>query len=320
MYFEGSAKKAEIVIDAEKLSLLHDLSNEFWASFVSCCNAQVLSRAENEQCKAFLLSESSLFVWNDKLLILTCGITHLVRSIEYFIEQIGADKIKQVIYQRKNEYFAHEQASCFGDDIKCLSQYIKGKALRFGELDSHHNYVFHQDNDFIASDEDKTYELLVYQISSEASKILTTPNLSTEKIREFLTIDSLLPDFIIDDHVFDPYGYSLNAIKDELYLTIHITPQEDSSYVSIDSNMNLVELTPKFLSLLQPRSFDLIAFNEFELVELLQKHVPQQYISQALVSSRLCNGYQVGFANYIKPQFNFRPAKALDITSEIHAL
>ena len=320
VFFEGSEKKAEIVIDSNQLSLLDDISEDFWASLVSCCNAQILSSISNKQCKAFLLSESSLFVWHDRLLILTCGVTQLVKSVEFFIQQIGVEKIKQVIYQRKNEYFAHEQASCFGDDIKCLSQYISGKALRFGELDSHHNYVFHQDNDFVASIDDKTYELLAYQISSEASKVLTTPNLSAQKIREFLTIDSLLPNFIVDDFVFDPYGYSLNAIKDEQYLTIHVTPQEDSSYVSFESNMNLVELAPQILTVLQPASFDLITFNELELAPLLQKHVPEHYVSQSLVSSKLSNGYQIGYANFIKPKRTFGDAKVIDISGDYHAL
>ncbi|NMP30228.1 adenosylmethionine decarboxylase [Thalassotalea sp. M1531] len=320
MYFEGSEKKAEIVIDGSQLSLLHDITDDFWASLVECCNAQILSNISNDSCKAFLLSESSLFVWQDRLLILTCGVTQLVKSVEYFIQQLGTDKILQVTYQRKNEYFAHEQASCFGDDIKCLSQYVQGKALRFGELDSHHNYVFHQDNDFVASVEDKTYELLAYQISSEASKVLTTPNLSAAQIREFLAIDALLPDFIIDDYVFKPFGYSLNAIKGEQYLTIHVTPQEDSSYVSFESNLNLVKLAPQILAVLSPASFDLITFNALDLAELLQAHIPEQYVSQSLVSQQLSNGYYVGFANFIKPQRIFYDAKEIDISGDNHAL
>jgi len=320
LYFEGSEKKAEIIIDGLQLSLLADISDEFWETLVGCCHAQILSTISNESCKVFLLSESSLFVWHDKLLILTCGVTQLVQSVEYFIQQMGVNIIKQVTYQRKNEYFAHKQTSCFGDDIKLLSQYIDGKALRFGELDSHHNYVFHQDNDFIANQDDKTYELLAYQISSEASKLLTTPNLSAKQIREFLMIDSLLPEFIIDDYVFEPYGYSLNAIKGQQFFTIHVTPQEDSSYVSVESNLNLVKLAQQILSVLKPASFDLMTFNEMKLVELLQTHIPKEYVSQSLVNSKLSNGYDVGFAKFIKPQSIFCEAKQIDIYGENNAL
>ena len=118
MFFEGSEKKAEIFVDVNQLNFLTDLDNTFWSSFVDSCHARILSSIENKHCKAFLLSESSLFVWQDRLLILTCGVTQLIKSIEFFIEKLGKETIKQITYQRKNEYFSQAQPSCFGDDIK----------------------------------------------------------------------------------------------------------------------------------------------------------------------------------------------------------
>ena len=75
LFFEGSEKKAEVVVNSQNLSLLNDISNTFWQELVKCCNAQILSSIENEHCKAFLLSESSLFVWHERFVILTCGVT-----------------------------------------------------------------------------------------------------------------------------------------------------------------------------------------------------------------------------------------------------
>lgn len=320
MFFEGSEKKAEILVDASKLNLLTDINDQFWSEFVECCHAKILSSISNAHCKAFLLSESSLFVWQDRLLILTCGETQLVNSVTHFIEQKGTDAIVQLIYQRKNEYFAQAQPSCFGDDIKLLSQYLPGKAYRFGEMDSHHNYVFHLDNDFKAETEDKTYELLAYQISDIASKKLTEPNLSASEIRDYLAIDTLLPGFDIDDFVFDPYGYSLNAIKGEQYLTIHVTPQADSSYISFESNLNLIRLAPTILAILSPRSFDLMSFNEHDFEALVAKHIDSSYISKSLVSEQLSNGYDVSFANFIRPQTEFAKPVMLDISGDNHAL
>lgn len=320
LFFEGSEKKAEIVVKAKQLSLLDDIDDDFWKKLVQCCDAQILSSIRNDDCKAFLLSESSLFVWHDRLLILTCGNTRLVHSVEFFIQQIGMDKIQQVIYQRKNEYFAHAQPSSFGDDIKLLGQYVTGKAYRFGELDSHHNYIFHQDNSFQADNFDKTYEFLAYQISQQASEKLTTVGLKAEEIRQFLQLDKLIGDFILDDFVFDPFGYSVNAIKGKQYLTIHVTPQANSSYVSIESNINLRELTAKFLTILAPRSFDLLSFNDFDFVNLTDEFIPKNYVSKSRVSEQLSNNYLVCFANYILPQQVFSKAKAFDIAGENHAL
>lgn len=320
MFFEGSEKKVEVLINREKLSLLDDVNDDFWASLVHCCNAQILSSIKNDKCKAFLLSESSLFVWEDRFLILTCGVTNLVNSVEFFIKEMGADIIQHLTYQRKNEYFAHVQPSCFGDDIKLLNQYISGKALRFGELDSHHTYMFHQDNDFIAQADDKTYELLAYQISEQASNALTVPGLKANDIREFLKLDVILPDFILDDFVFEPYGYSVNAIRGDEYLTIHVTPQADSSYVSFESSLNLIELAPIILDVLQPASFDLLSYNELNFAEQTHTFIPEEYVSKSLVKETLSNGYFVCFANYILPQQTFTQPSILDLTGENHAL
>ncbi len=320
LFFEGSEKKAEIIIDDQQLSLLTDIDDEFWSSFVHQSNAQILSTIKNDQCKAFLLSESSLFVWHDRILALTCGVTQLINSVEFFIENLGMHVIKQVSYQRKNEYFSQAQPSCFGDDIKRLSKHMAGKAYRFGEMDSHHNYVFHMDNDFQAASDDTTYEFLAYQISKEASDHLTQTHLSAEQIRTFLCIDEILPDFIIDDFVFEPYGYSLNAIKGEDYLTIHVTPQADSSYISFESNIDLLAIAPTLLAILSPASFDLMSFNEPHFEQKLLATMPSSYLAKSLVSKKLSNGYLVNFANYILPRTTFSEPIELDVLGENHAL
>jgi S-adenosylmethionine decarboxylase len=320
LFFEGSEKKAEIIINRKQFSLLTDISDDFWSALVNCSHAQILSTIHNEHCKAFLLSESSLFVWHDRLLILTCGETQLVKAVEYFIKKLGVDVIQSLTYQRKNEYFSQAQASCFGDDIKLLHSYMPGKAYRFGEMDSHHNYVFHLDNNFIAENDDVTYEILAYQISERASNHLTQTSLTVNDIRTFLCIDEILPNFKINDYVFSPYGYSLNAIKGKQYLTIHVTPQADSSYISFASNIDLLTLAPKLLSILSPASFDIMSFNEKAFEHKIEQNIPNQYISKSLVSKALNNGYLVNFANYILPQSVFIEPIELDVTGENHTL
>ena len=320
MFFEGSEKKAEIIIDATQISLIADLEENFWQALVQCCNAKILSTIENKDCKAFLLSESSLFVWHDRLLIITCGNTRLVHSVEYFIQQVGMSKIQQITYQRKNEYFAHAQLSSFGDDIALLGQYVKGQSFRFGELDGHHNYIFNQDTNFNLHQEDKSYELIAYQICQKASDKLTTLGLAANEIREFLQLDRLLAGYILDDFVFEPFGYSINAIKGMHYLTIHITPQASSSYVSIQANINLIALAPDFLRILAPKSIDLLSVNETDFSELTRQYLPQEYISKSLFQQHLSNNDLVSFANYILPQTVFNQAELLDVDDVSHTL
>ena len=320
MFFEGSEKKAEIIVKSEGFSLLRDLNEDFWHELVQCCQARILSNIRNESCNAYLLSESSLFVWHDRFLILTCGVTTLVKAVEYFLNHVDTKMIKHVFYQRKNEYFAHAQLTSFGEDTQLLSQYLTGKAYRFGEMDSHHNYVFHLQNDYKANPGDKTYQLLAYQISEQASRILTFPGLSARDIRGYLNLESLLPGFEVDDFVFEPYGYSLNAIKGNQYLTIHITPQATSSYVSFDSNIDLIRLAPKILNVLQPTSFDLLSFNDLAFENKIKNKISDQYISKALVDQTLSNGYYICFATFIKPQTSYSKPVQLNLVDEKHGL
>jgi len=320
LFFEGAEKKAEIQVDSQKLSLLNDIPNEYWHDLVHKCEAKILSSIENKYCKAFLLSESSLFVWDDRFLILTCGETKLINSIEFFIQTYDVVVLKQVTYQRKNEYFSHAQPSCFGDDLKILAKYLDGQAYRFGALDGHHNYIFHYENDFEADQQDKTYELLAYQISERASKLLSTEGLSKQQIRTLFNFDQLIPGFAIDDFVFDPYGYSLNAIKDDKYLTIHVTPQESSSYVSFESNIDLISLTPQIMQVLEPESFDILTYNEFDYVEKVNQFIPREYQATCKIQQTLTNGYEVKFSNYLKPSAEFTSPAKININGDNHAL
>jgi len=318
LFFEGSEKKVEVIIKDVGFSLLTDVPNEFWRALVNKANANILSSIENDVCKAFLLSESSLFVWNNRFIVLTCGVTHLVNAVEYFIQKQGKELIEHLTYQRKNEYYSHAQPSCFGDDVKVLSQFVQGNALRFGEMDSHHTFLFH--NERVNHHQHKSYELLTYQICESVSHKLTNPTISTTDIRAFLQLDILFPGFTIDDHVFTPYGYSVNGIKNDQYFTIHITPQAESSYISFESNINLIKLAPFILNILKPKSFDLLSFNDNEFELLIEQNVDKKYVSKSLVKQSLTNGNLVLFANYVLPQNEFTAATEFNLFEPHHEL
>lgn len=299
MFFEGAEKKVEVTISDSTYSLINDLPDSFWYELISCSDAKILSKIENDHCKAFILSESSLFVWHNRFVILTCGVTHLVNSVEFFIQKMGENAIGYLTYQRKNEYYSQAQPSCFDDDVKRLSLYIKGTSLCFGEIDGHHTSLFYQDDTSFRMDSNQTYEFLAYQISTKASEQLTRANLTHGKIRKFFQLDTLLNGFEIDDHVFEPYGYSINAIKEGKYITIHVTPQAESSYVSIESNINLNYLIPTMLNVLEPKSFDLLSFNNNTFEDDVIKKISTQYTNESRVQQVLKNDTVVSFSSYL---------------------
>lgn len=262
MFFEGSEKKVEVITAAEAGSL-RKLGKDYWSSVVAKAQAEILATVSNEHCDAYLLSESSLFVWHDRFLMLTCGTTTLADAFLHFLDTVDEDHILFASFQRKNEYQSHLQKTSFQHDIDRIQQRLKGTAYRLGNLDSHHNYIFHLDRPYQPSAEDKTSELLMYHIKGEGADYLRSDNQTIEGVRKLLRLDDILPGFELSDWLFEPFGYSLNAIKGDRYATFHITPQEDSSYVSFETNLNMEDsqILETLLDALKPGSWDLIGFN-----------------------------------------------------------
>ena len=51
-----------------------------------------------------------------------------------------------------------------------------------------------------------------------------------------LGIDQLLPGGTIDSFLFSPCGFSSNALLGDRYATIHVTPEDEYSYASFETN------------------------------------------------------------------------------------
>lgn len=52
---------------------LRELGATYWAEFVGRAGAKVLSSVATDRLTAYLLSESSLLVWDERALLITCG-------------------------------------------------------------------------------------------------------------------------------------------------------------------------------------------------------------------------------------------------------
>ena len=273
MVFEGSEKKIEIVV-SPTIGDLRLRGRFYWEKIVSKCNAEIISEVKNDKMIAYLLSESSLFVWENSILMITCGKTSLVNSLIEFVRDFGVLNIENVIFQRKNEYYSHLQVSNFYDDLELLKSYLSGHAWRLGELDGHHNFVFYYEQNENEFQNDKTLELLMYNLNDIVGEKLRSENLNLSNIREILGFDQLFNDYQIDDFLFSPFGYSVNGIKGDSYFTIHMTPEQDGSYVSFETNDDELDqnvVVKHFISTLEPKSFDTICFNLPQL-EQIENH------------------------------------------------
>jgi S-adenosylmethionine decarboxylase len=310
-FFEGAEKKVEIVIDDAQPSL-RGAGDEYWAHVVSSAGAQILSKIGNEHCDAYLLSESSLFVFDHKMIMITCGQTRLVDAVIEMLERVPADCVEFFIYERKNEVYPHRQPTSFYDDVQRLDAVLPGKAFRFGDEDEHHILLFHLDRSYHCSHNDLTLEILMYGIDETIRASFVSGERAPDiAVSERLGLEDLVPGFRIDDFSFQPSGYSLNGIREDMYWTLHVTPEANGSYVSFETNLrsgdDLAPVTDRLLDLFKPRSFDLFLFQHGDEVPL----EPDRYRLRSHVAGELGCGYQVGFRSF------YRPGSRLRLPAEI---
>lgn len=86
---------------------------------------------------------------------------------------------------------------------------------------------------------------------------------SAKNVSETSGISSIISNSTIDDHMFDPCGYSMNGLKDKYYSTIHITPEPDFSFVSFESNIPVSSydiIIKRVLNIFKPGNFIIAVF------------------------------------------------------------
>jgi S-adenosylmethionine decarboxylase len=295
MYFEGSEKKFEIVVRG---SALRERPDSYWQNLVEMAGAKILSKISSSSCDAFLLSESSLFVWNDRITMITCGRTNLVRAAMRVLDDVEKENVEFLTYERKNEYYPHRQETDFHKDVELLQSRVPGKAFRFGSPDEHNIFLFHLDRSYRPPNADTTLEILMYNLQGQASEIFNC-NQTIERVRQLTRVDQIFPGFKVDDHLFHPCGYSLNAVKESEYYTIHVTPEETGSYVSFETNVRLgnrvAQALRSVVEIFAPRSFDVVYFHPEKELKAFEI---SPFIQRAYVRESLTCGFEVGFSTY----------------------
>mmetsp|Transcript_63121 Transcript_63121/g.131232 ORF Transcript_63121/g.131232 Transcript_63121/m.131232 type:complete len:384 (+) Transcript_63121:418-1569(+) len=155
--FEGSEKKMEIDFvpisgeDPETLPIeggMRTYRREFWSDVVALLNGTILLHDPQDRFDAYLISESSLFVYNDRVIILTCGTTLLLKTLPTMIKaakDIGLE-VSWFQYSRKNFLFPEKQQfphTSFDQEVDFLHDiFPQGRPFVMGPMTSDHWYLF----------------------------------------------------------------------------------------------------------------------------------------------------------------------------------
>jgi len=305
VFFEGTEKKFEMEVDDRGPSL-RALGDDFWSGVARASGAWIVSSIRNGHCDAHLLSESSLFVFDHKVVMITCGRTRLTEAVDAILDRVGTEAVEFFVYERKNEVFPHNQPTSFFDDAERIHRRLPGRAFKFGEGDDHHLYLFHLDRPFLgpAGPEDVTVELLMYGIDDEIRSAFSGPDPDRVTAGRVLDdLDAILPGFEVDDHRFEPSGYSVNALRGPHYWTVHVTPELQCSYVSFETNVpfderELEAVARAVVAAFRSRSFDLVVFDSSRDLDVMF----DGYRLKSHVGQELDCGYRVRFKSYYRPR------------------
>lgn len=237
MFYEGTEKR--LLICTKTLNLF-DFEECFWSKLVAYSGAEILSSISNSTLKAYLLSESSLFVWQDKLLLITCGNTQLVKAALFVQQQLTKQQINTLIFQRHQALKPQLQSSNFKQDTLLLEKQFNGQQQHWRDGYQGDLFVFGK----ISEKTITTQNIyMLHGLQGELAKKLQIETLNKQQILKQLKIETFFNDLLIDHFSFNPKGYSLNAICGEQYIAIHLTPEKLSTYLSIETSFSEFQCT-----------------------------------------------------------------------------
>ena len=171
--FEGPEKLLEVWFAPSPEALpfgtqvdgLKTVSADTWKEMLDLVHCKVLSVVESEDVDAYLLSESSMFVFPHKLVLKTCGTTTLLWGLHRMLEIAASyagfphhpgSLVKnaissaaapyRVFYSRKNFLYPDQQKGphrSWGDEVRFLdSLFLDGSAYLIGKMNGEHWYLY----------------------------------------------------------------------------------------------------------------------------------------------------------------------------------
>ena len=304
-FFEGPEKKLEIVFRASDNNPIQP-RNWPWYQVVEAAGAKVVNRISNDFLDACILSESSLFVWEDRILVITCGQTKLVKAVPRILEFAEPSDIDLLIYARKNQLFPWEQPSSFVDDASFLEGLFPGKRHRLGPGDSDHADLFVFAKNPGGHRRQAAFELLMHDIDPAMIETFSIRNGNSAARAERLSgINRIYPHMVRDGFLFSPCGYSINALSGPEYFTIHVTPQKKGSYASFETNVpenGYDLLASRVVDIFKPRKFSMVLTTAIDKkASCLHKALGEKMSGYALLEKSrhdLVPDYAASFLNF----------------------
>nr|CDS33631.1 S adenosylmethionine decarboxylase proenzyme [Hymenolepis microstoma] len=233
----------------------------------ACCT--IVKENSNERQLSFVLSESSLFITKNRIILKTCGNTRLLETVEPLIKLASGlgFKYHRTYYSHCAFLFPDQQEEVYQDfelEVARLDLVYKNTGVKrtFGNLRSNlwHLYCGQSIPCALKEPSSQTLQLMMRGLSPAKMETFYARNSgSAEEATRCSGIHSLFPGANTADFLFEPCGYSVNGVmKADEYFTIHVTPEPEFSYVSVETNVAMANYTnfiSRVLDIFGPSSF-----------------------------------------------------------------
>jgi len=256
---------------------------EEWQQVLNEAKCTIISVTSNAHFDSYVLSESSLFVYPFKVVLKTCGTTTLLRAIPPMFELSARAGTRPdfLLFTRKNYNFPakqHHPHVNFEVETEYLDQFFDGQAFVLGPHRGDHWHLYAAEippagvksppspppvqeklalpAGPIASSSsgklrhgarpprpDQTLEIMMSDLDRGVMAKFYRGELDAKETTRAVGIDRLIPGSISDEVLFTPCGYSVNGLRDDVYYTIHVTPEPQCSFVSYETNLALPSYT-----------------------------------------------------------------------------
>lgn len=169
-------------------------------------------------------------------MVKTCGQTTLLHCLDCMlklVKQAGFDLVEDVFYSHKNmllpslQLYPHD---CIGKEIDYLDKAFKGVAHQFGHIDQDRWYLYALNKTITARDrlnknEHFKFEMIMEEVDAKVMALFFRCNhhssVTASEVTAKAGIDTIFPGMTIDDHLFDPCGYSMNALLGVSFSLLH---------------------------------------------------------------------------------------------------
>jgi len=135
--------------------------------------------------------------------------------------------------------------------------------------------------------------------------------LNADQLTKKTGIADLIPGALLDSFLFEPCGYSMNGIlSNGGYFTIHVTPEDEFSYVSFETNVpqeSYTELIASILDIFKPgKALITLLANEASMANDKENHGVSSYENYRRMDHQMCQtkNYYLTYSQYLRSALN----------------